>query len=173
MPKHEPKIPYIDPDNVMHPDRVNDALASNAKPVIEIRKGEVQPLAIYSADMEFMSVPVNVMMSIILNVKSNAIEMRGRLRFDWSGKKTTFGSREPKDYTPENYKKMLDSITNFNAFAETQPTKINKTGLIEFNADDDMDTLIAKMNRSNMFDIGITSDKEKVDEYVKRNNIKR
>ncbi|MFH0767809.1 MAG: hypothetical protein V1920_06920, partial [Bacillota bacterium] len=93
------------------------------------------------------------------NKKTKTIEMRGRMRFDDTGNKTIFGSKEEgiKPYSRANYQKMKWMIKDMPTMLvkETAFSPLNDIYELEFAIDESENSIIKKLNNSNHFDIGV------------------
>lgn len=148
----------ISPENMMF---VSDKEIENANPIVEMSDTK-NLLCMSTQDFEFTTnQSINVMASIIYDVKKKTIETRGRWRFNNSGKKTAFTDRNPLPYSEENYKKkredldlIFTTIDNINiGIFETKP--LDERFTVEFPPKTDMQVIIKAFNDSGKFDIGV------------------
>lgn len=148
----------ISPENMMF---VSDKEIENANPIVEM-SDKRKLLCMSTQDFEFVrGQDINIMASIIYDVKTKMIETRGRWRFNASGKKTIFQDKAPLPYSEENYKKkMQDLDAIFSTVKGIQISifevkEVNTRVTLEFPPKTDMTTIMKAFNDSGRFDIGI------------------
>lgn len=127
------------------------------KPIIEIDEKRIMPLYMFIGTVEFIlqgSSIGNLMITILHQKKTNTLEIRGRMRYEDTGRKTEF--KIPGEYKLENLEIAKKEIKNFYekmlidlALIETEPIFE-----LEFKVNEKIDDLIQKINDSNKFNIG-------------------
>ena len=147
--------PFISPDNKMDKEQ-SDQLGS--KPIIEMSETK-NLLYMGLRNMTFTETShVDFMASLIYDTKEKTIEMRGRMRYEETGRKTVFSDKKAEPYSLETYnekKKLIRSFTELliNDIPLFKP--MEDLFEIEFTIGEDTDSITQKMNDSNRFNIGI------------------
>jgi hypothetical protein len=163
--KKKDKIPYISPGNRMDPNNPimkatkKELKTEEFKPIIEM-SDENQIIYMAVQNLVFMNTShTNFMASIIHHKKAKTIEMRGRMRFEDTGRKTVFSTKDEdiKPYTRANYQKMKWMIKDMPTMLvkETPFKPVEPIYELEFAINEDIDSIIKKLNDSNQFDIGV------------------
>ena len=147
--------PLISPDNKMNKEQ-SDQLGS--EPIIEMSETK-NLLYMGLRNMTFAETShVNFMASLIYNTKEKTIEMRGRMRYEETNRKTVFSDKKAEPYSLETYnkkKKLIKSFTELliNDIPLFKP--LEKLFEMEFSIGEDTDSITQKMNDSNRFNIGV------------------
>jgi hypothetical protein len=149
----------ISPQNQMDPKRTKEfkknLKENKIKPIIEIVEGKIQPLYMFIGIVKFLNTAIgNLLITISHNIKTNNLTIKGRMRYETTGRKTIFeipktfklqdlniAKQEIKDF----YTKMLKEIP------ETKELKPPEE--IEFAPKEKFENIIEKINSSNLFDI--------------------
>lgn len=129
---------------------------NNIEPVIKMIEGESMPLYIFIGATKCPALgntEMNFMATIIHEIKENSIKVKGRMRYEATGKKTIFEIKEPF--------KLKDLLEAKRKIQEMYNTICEKIGLIEiirpkeieFMQNETNDQIIEKMNKSNLFNI--------------------
>lgn len=128
------------------------------KPIIEMDEARVMPLYMLGADLK-MEIPplgdaaMNLMITISHLKENNKLEIRGRMRFEDTGRKTIFGAKKEftlnefqaaKDHVGELYKTMVDEM-----FLKEHTPKWE----LQFAINESSDNIMKKINESNHFNI--------------------
>jgi len=165
----EKKIPFfINEENKMDPEILNSFLNNNQKPkpVIELNEDEIMPLYIFIAKFKSgMAKPgekeiyMNLMMTIIHLKKTNTLEIRARMKYENTGRKTIFTI--PKNLKLKNLEIAKEIINEFyTGMAKKLPFKITeKPTELNFEINETIKNTIKKLNNSNQFDIGQAKEK--------------
>jgi len=163
MKAKKEKQPYISPENKMNPERLKNITNNPTKPVIEMNPEKIMPLHMFIGILEFIPIKnitqyktiINLMATILHNKKTNKLEIRGRIRYEDTERKTVFNI--PKEFKLTELNKAKKEIKTFytdminnKMFKEVEP-KFE----IDFKINDDIDSIIKKLNDSNKFNIGI------------------
>jgi len=119
------------------------------------------PLYIYGIPCSFMGLECHFMAAIQHFIKENIIEIRGRLRFESSGNKTSVTGKNKMQYSKENLETMKQEIKDIvRRMGTIMPFITTKTPFeLNFEVDESIESIMKKMNNSNQFDIGV-KDKE-------------
>mgnify|MGYP001605599740 CR=1 FL=1 len=148
--------PFISPDNRM--DTKSEIDYTNQQPIIEMTETK-NLLYMALRNLTFAdSSHVDFMASLIYDTKTKTIEMRGRMRFEDTGKKTVFSDKKAEPYSLEKYnekKKLIKSFTELliNDIPLFKP--MENLFELEFTIGEEIDSITQKMNDSNRFNIGI------------------
>ncbi len=148
--------PYISPNNRMDP--THQEGYKGQKPIIEMSETK-NLLYMGLRNLSFGgSSYVDFMASIIYDVKAKTIEMRGRMRYEDTGRKTEFSDKKAEPYSLKAYnekKKQIQSFTDLliNDIPAYQP--MEDLFELEFSIGEDIDSITQKMNDSNRFNIGV------------------
>jgi len=124
------------------------------KAIIEIREEELMPLYIFIANLEFMKTPTDFMVSIIHKVKTNELEIRGRMRYEVTQRKTVFTI--PKKFKLNELKEAKKEIKDlYKAMIKETPFRpVKKTFELNFKVGETAENIIQIMEKSNKFNIG-------------------
>lgn len=147
------KTPYIKPENRLD---MSD-IGKDQRPIIELTD-DTSLLYIYIVNLKVSTINTDIMASIIHSKKDNTIEMRGRIRREDTGSKSVFPTAPKLDYSEEAMKTMKAGIAGIvRKVSEDLPfVQVLKTPFeISFAVDEDMDSIIKKLNASDQFNIGI------------------
>lgn len=147
----------ISPENRMSASDIPslEELAAN-KPIVEFGDN-YDLLYIFSQPLEFMGVGTHLMCSIVYDKKTKQIEMRGRMRFESTGRKTCFQSK-PQRYSPLSYKKLKTKASSMSSILMKDITAfvaVKPPVELEFALGEDVEAIIKKMNDSGEFNIGV------------------
>ena len=131
----------------------------NMKPIIELSE-KVMPLYMFLGTMAFETpfgdTPIDFMATILHNKETQKLEIRGRIRFQDTGRKTSI--KGPDNLTSDNldFEIAKKSIKNlYEKQLELIPLKeITPPFELSFDLNESMDSIIEKMNNSNKFNIG-------------------
>ena len=145
----------ISPENKMEFPKINSKDIEKAA-IVTMKAGVAMPLFMFGTEATLMGKTINILITITNYIKEKRIEMKGRLRFEDTGRKTIFimpgnfsnsteDIKKAKQKVRDLIEEMKTSLPNFNA--ET-PWEIN------LNKEETMESLIKKLNDSNRFDIG-------------------
>lgn len=132
------------------------------KPIIEMSDTSHLIFMVIEDATVMTDYPINFMASIIYNSKKKTIELRGRMRLDESGIKQPFSTKKPIKYTQQSFTKMKDQIKKLITSMQKSFPNYSSNGELlelEFAIDEDMDSIMNKINDSNRFNIGIASKK--------------
>lgn len=156
--KHEALSNLISPNNQMPQEQMDEAEASG-KAIVTLGEGDCMLHMIVAdlaagKDKDNPEEIINIMASIVYNVKNNTIELRGRFRFENSGNKKGF-YRDPEPYTKEGLEELKK-------FANNMPSKmkvfsvfhlLETPTILEFKIGESSESIIKKLNDTNKFNI--------------------
>lgn len=153
IPSPYMETPYISPQNRM-PQEEKDNFGS--EPIIEMSDTK-NLLYMALRNMTFGGTAhVDYMASLIYDTEKKTIQMRGRMRYEDTGRKTIFNTKaEP--YSLKTYNKKKALIKEFTELLlKDVPLFKPSEDLfeLEFSIGEDTDSIIQKMNNSNRFNIG-------------------
>jgi hypothetical protein len=151
--------PYISPENRMDPEEQSQINHSEA--IIEM-SDDKKVLFMGLRNLSFsplpnISSPIDFMASIIYDTKNKTIELRGRMRYEDTGRKTVMSDKKVVPYTKKNYeqkKKIIRQLTNELCKDAPVFTPLEDLFELEFKLDETIDSIIQKINNSNRFNIG-------------------
>ncbi len=151
----------ISPENKMDPEMLKE-IDPESRGIIQIEEGRIAPLYIFIANIrapKMGNTKINYMMTASHLKKTNEIEIKGRLRYEATGRKTVFSLKEnfklnELDKAKGKIKEMYTVLRNKMWLIEISPAVE-----INFGANESIDSIIKKMDESGEFDIGITPKK--------------
>ena len=153
----------ISEQNKMDPKKIEEMMKykgdPDCKPVIEMEEGRVMPVYMFMASLKFVTEIGNsnlsFMASVVHNIKEKNLEIRGRMRYEDTGRKTVFAF--PNKYktselleTQREIKRMYNDILKDLPFLEAKTYDE-----ISFDLNETSESMIKKMNDSNLFNIGV------------------
>lgn len=127
---------------------------------MEMDQKRIMPMFMFISDVQlnlpgFGAAEMNLMFCVSHIKKTNRLEARGRMRYEDTGRKTSFGLKqdfalseleEAKTKVREMYKTMREEM---HLFQSHEPWELN------FEVDESIDSVISKLNASNHFNIGV------------------
>ena len=161
------KLPFISEENKMDPRMISQFknYKGNPKPVIEMIEKEIMPLNIFIAKFisnlkKSKNIDLNLMLTILHLKKENKLEIRGRMRYEDTGRKTIFTL--PKSFKLEELDKAKAIVLEFytGMIKELPFIPVGEPYQINFEVNETINKVIKKLNNSNQFDFG-TIDKKK------------
>ena len=155
------KSPFISEENKMDPEMTSKFknYKGQPKPVIEMIEKEIMPLHIFVGPFvsnldESSDENLNLMLTILHIKKNDTLQIRGRMRYDSTGRKTIFTL--PMVYNLDQIEEAKEVILDFYQGIERElpftPTK--EPDMIDFEVNQTAKSVIRKLNSSNLFDIG-------------------
>ena len=154
-----PKL-KISPENEMSKEDTEDMMKNLGKPIIEMEEKKIMPLYMFIGTLEFMTQIggsiMNFMASVMHNKKEKCLEIRGRMRYEDTGRKTVFNF--PETFQINELPKAKEKIKDMYQTMLKQMPIIQKEPIfeLEFRINESSDSIIQKMNDSNKFNIGIS-----------------
>lgn len=151
----------ISKENKMNKEDLKQFTGKN-KPIIEMIPGKTMPLYLFIADTECSwanNKIINIMITIIHHIKTDKLELRGRVRFEDTGNKIILGGKKQFEATnlieakAEIMKLYNDMVDQMNLKELRRPFEL------EFMINESSESIIQKMNNSNMFNIGTIAKK--------------
>ena len=155
----------IKPENQMNPEMLKDFLSPKntlQKPVIEINPDTIMPLHLFIADFEFHTTngttltteTLNLLLTILHHKKTNTLEIRGRMRYEETQRKTIFSLKTIYTLT-----ELLKAKTDITAFYQTLQQDLpfiptHQPFTLDFEINEDMETTLEKINQSDYSNIG-------------------
>jgi len=161
------KLPFISEENKMDPEMISqfENYKGDPKPVIEMIEDEIMPLNIFIAKFisnikESEDIDLNLMLTILHLKKENKLEIRGRMRYEDTGRKTIFTL--PESFKLEELDKAKAIVFEFytGIVKELPFIPVEKPYEIDFEVNEKANKVIKKLNDSNQFNFG-TIDKKK------------
>lgn len=154
---------FISDENKMDPEMISSFINNKNKPepVIELKEKETMPLYIFIAKFksgmvkqEKDEVYMNLMMTIIHLKKTQTLEIRARMKYEDTGRKTIF--KIPKKYKIKDIEEAKKEIHEFYSGMISQlPFEATEPPFeLEFDINENAKSIIKKLNDSNQFDIG-------------------
>lgn len=150
----------ISPENRMRPEDMEGINKDNVQPVMKMDPGNEMPVFMFIADvgMEFPPLglaKMNFMMCAQHMIKTNRIEVRGRMRFEDTGRKTHIEMKH--DFKFSDLEKAKQEIRDMYAKMTTEMGLVedHKPWEMTFEVNEDMDSVMKKLNDSGHFNIGI------------------
>ena len=153
----------INPQNKMSDEKLNefkDSIDSGGiapKPVLEMDPGRIMPLYMFIGNVRAPKIgdtKMNYMLAESHLIKTGEIEVRGRMRYEATGRKTVFGLKEK--FKLKDLDKAKKAIRD--AYEDTRSAmwliEIKPVAELNFEVGESMDSIIRKMNDSNEFNIG-------------------
>ena len=131
----------------------------NMKPIIELSK-KVMPLYMFLGSMAFETslgdTPIDFMATILHNKETQKLDIRGRIRFQDTGRKTSIKGLDNLTSNNLNFEIAKKSIKNlYEKQLELIPLKeLEPPFELSFDLNESMDSILEKMNKSNKFNIG-------------------
>lgn len=128
----------------------------NIKPIIKMDENESMPLYMFIGDTEcpyLRNTKMNFMTTAMHMKKENIIKVIGRIRYEYTERKTIFEIKEQFKMTELlEVKGKIQEM--YNTMCEKMQLKeIHKPQEIEFMINEDIDSILKKMNESNAFNM--------------------
>jgi len=149
----------IKPQNRMTPAELNRLVINenpdDSKAIVEMKEGELMPLYMFVGKLRMGdNWRCNLMCSVMHLVKTNEIEIRGRMRYEETGNKTIFNSGKKSISDLEKAKDDIDDVYQGMirvglCEADGKPTTL------EFEKDEPIESIMKKMEASDCFNIGV------------------
>ena len=146
----------ISPQNKMSNKELKkfDLKKTKNNPIFSIEQGVKMPLFMYIANHRYKNTEtMNFMAAIMYDCKNKTIQLKGRIRFNGSGRKTVFSDPNIKPFTAKNLEELKESCRKINKMPFTE--QINQPKELEFAIDEPYENIIQKINDSDMFNIGV------------------
>jgi hypothetical protein len=152
----------VNENNKMNPEDLKEFKENkdNMKPIIELDEKKIMPLYMFLGNMIFETpigdATIDFMASILHNKETQKLEIRGRLRFQDTGRKVIING--PTNLNPDNFnyeiaKKEIKRI--YEKQLALIPLKESEPPFeLSFDLNESIDSIIEKMNNSNKFNIG-------------------
>lgn len=155
--KRKTKKFKIKPENTIKPEELAEFDVKENAPIVEIEEGRVMPLYIFIgmvASPIMKNTIVNVMATALHFKKNDTITVRGRLRFESTGKKTVFEMKEKWPLADIHQAKWKIKEFYESMVRKMFLTEIEPSFEIDFKIGESMEEVIEKMNQSDKFNIG-------------------
>lgn len=160
--KYKEELLKISPQNQMDPKKIEQfkkgmeqSMSESNKPVIEMEEGKTMPLfMLIGQNRMFETAVINIMASIIHHIKTDKLEIRGRIRFDATGNKTMF--RINKEFDLKELEDAKAEVRSFYKLAveDLKLEELEPVFELEFDVNESMDSIMKKINDSDKFSIG-------------------
>ena len=157
---------YIKPENRLPEEQINKCLSESKKssaPVVEMHDGKVMPVYMFGGALVIRSklgnANMDIMMTLMHHVESDKIELRGRIRYETTGRKTVFN--RPEMFDLKDYEDARQEVRNMylQLIKETPIKPLATAWELEFKIGETTENIIKKMEASNHFNIGIVPTK--------------
>ena len=131
----------------------------NMKPIIELSE-KVMPLYMFLGSMAFETslgdTPIDLMVTILHNKETQKLEIRGRLRFQDTGRKISMEGQNNLNSDNIGFEIAKKAIKNlYEKQLELIPLKeLESPFELSFDLNESIDSIVEKMNKSNKFNIG-------------------
>jgi hypothetical protein len=165
MNQQQEKEIYVKPENRMSEEEMSSSGLGDPRnkmhPVIEIIEDQTMPLYIFGKPLVFKSTfgnaNLDIMLTILHHIKDNKLELRGRIRYESTGRKTIFSNPKMFEiYEYENAKKELENM--YLELIENSPFKpAGPAWALEIPIKATANDVIELLEESNHFNIGISS----------------
>ena len=154
---------FISPENIMSEQQMATAGFGNSeneiRPVVEMEEGRVIPVYIFGGPLVFKSQfgdsYMDIMLSLSHHIKEKKLELRGRMRYKDTGKKTVFGGK--KMFNLAEYEDAKQTARNMylKLIKETNIKPSETAWELEIPFGTNANDTIKLMDQSNHFNIGI------------------
>lgn len=157
---------YIKPENKMPEEQMASCFSKQhtlAGPVVEMHEGKMMPLYVFGGFLVIRSklgdANLDIMISLIHHIKEDKIELRGRIRYEATGRKTVF--KHPEMFSLKDYEDAKQEVRNMylKLIKETPIKPLTTAWELEFPIGETTENIIQKMEQSNHFNIGIAPTK--------------
>jgi len=166
MNKTKEKEIYINPENRMTEKEMASAGfgdLKNTQPVVEMIENKVQPVYIFGGPLVMHSklgdANMDIMITLSHHIKEKKLELRGRIRYTSTGRKTVFSF--PKMFDVKEYEDARQAARNmYLKLIKESPFKPSETAWeLEIPFGSNVNDTIKLMDESNHFNIGLPSKK--------------
>ena len=167
MNKLSGKEIYVKPENRMSEEEMATAFSGDSKnkiqPVVEMIEGKTMPVYIFGGPLVFKSElgdsDLDIMLTLLHHIKDKKLELRGRMRYKATGRKTLFSN--PKMFSIKEYEDARQTARNmYLKLIKDSPLKPLETAWeLEIPIKATANDAIKLMEESNHFNIGIPSKK--------------
>lgn len=131
-------------------------LENMARPVVEMEESRVMPLFIFIGNLKAPKIgdtKMNYMCTASHLKKTDEIEIRGRMRYEATGRKTVFSFKEKfrlneLNLAKEKIRKAYEAMRTGMWLIETTPTYE-----LNFEVNESLDSIIKKINNSDQFNV--------------------
>lgn len=166
MNKEETEEIFVKPENRMSEEQMSLAGFGNqesVKPVVEMVEGKTMPVYVFGGPLVMHSTlgdaHMDIMLTLLHHIKEKKLELRGRMRYKDTGRKTVFSF--PKMFGVKEYEDAKQNARNmYLKLIKDSPFKPFETAWeLEIPFRSNAHKTIKILEESNHFDIGIPTKK--------------
>ena len=157
---------YVKPENRLTQEQMEKSFLESKEscaPVVEMHDGKVMPLYMFGGPLVLRSKlgdsNMDIMITLLHHVAEDKIELRGRIRYEATGRKTVFN--RPEMFNISEYEDARQTARNMylQLIKETPIKPLSTACELEFPVGETTENIIQKMEQSNHFNIGIAPTK--------------